>query len=152
MTVDTVEKLSNRQLTSLFAQFIVNSSAIDEVNSLNGSLKKLVINGIDLKVNSMEWNAFRFAYNTREYSNDEQKAITAIMDQLLESDDRSRKGDYYTPAIWVNESQKLLDKNLEQGWRSKYMVWDCAWGTGNLTRDCTRENILKDLYCSTLEQ
>ena len=152
LTVDTVEKLSNRQLTSLFAQFIVNSSAIDEVNSLNGSLKKLVINGIDLKVNSMEWNAFRFAYNTREYSNDEQKAITAIMDQLLESDDRSRKGDYYTPAIWVNESQKLLDKNLEQGWRSKYMVWDCAWGTGNLTRDCTRENILKDLYCSTLEQ
>ena len=32
------------------------------------------------------------------------------------------------------------------------MVWDCAWGTGNLTRDCTRENgtYIKDLYCSTL--
>ena len=28
------------------------------------------------------------------------------------------------------------------------MVWDCAWGTGNLTRDYQ----FADLYCSTLQQ
>ena len=58
----------------------------------------------------MEWNAFAFWYNLRKYSDDEQKAITAITDQLIEDDDRRRRGDFYTPAIWVNESQKLLDQ------------------------------------------
>ena len=110
LTADTADKLSDRQLAQLFAQFIVNSSAIDFNGSLGQGINALIINGIDLKVNTMEWNAFAFWYNLRKYSDDEQKAITAITDQLIEDDDRRRRGDFYTPAIWVNESQKLLDQ------------------------------------------
>ena len=33
-----------------------------------------------------------------------------------------------------------------EDWKEKYVVWDPAWGTGNLTRDYK----FKELYVSTL--
>lgn len=154
LTPETVEKLSNRQQIDLFAQFIVNRKAINKETNLDGELKRISVRGITLDVNSKEWDAFSWMYNLKEYSDDEQKKITAITDQLISEDDRRRKGDFYTPSVWVEEAHKLLDRNLEPNWRNNYMVWDCAWGTGNLTRDCTKHNgtYIKDLYCSTLHE
>jgi len=42
----------------------------------------------------------------------------------------------------------MLDESLGADWRDEYVVWDCASGTNNLTRDFQ----FKELYCSTLEQ
>ena len=42
----------------------------------------------------------------------------------------------------------MISDQLGADWREKYVVWDPAWGTGNLTRDYQ----FKELYASTLEQ
>lgn len=60
---------------------------------------------------------------------------------------RRRKGEFFTPTIWVDEAHKMIEENLGKDWKEKYIVWDPAWGTGNLTRDYK----FKELYCSTIE-
>lgn len=45
---------------------------------------------------------------------------------------RESKGAYYTPAVWVSESQRLLGECLGSSWEDEYFVWDCVAGTGNL--------------------
>lgn len=72
--------------------------------------------------------------------------FTEIADRLIEDTKRRFKGEYYTPINWVNEAHNMLSDNLGDDWKEKYIVWDCAWGTGNLTRDFEFSN----LYCSTL--
>lgn len=154
LTAESVEQFTNRQQASLLAQFIVNRKAIKVETDLDGNIQGLAVNGVDVHVNKKEWNTFSWIYNLKEYADDEQRKITAITDQLIADDDRRRKGDFYTPSIWVDEAHKLLDKNLGENWRDEYMVWDCAWGTGNLTRDCTKLNgtFIRDLFCSTLHE
>ena len=58
-----------------------------------------------------------------------------------------RLGEFFTPTIWVDEAHKMISENLGADWKEKYVVWDPAWGTGNLTRDYK----FKELYCSTIE-
>lgn len=154
LTSESAEMLTNRKQAELFAKFIVNRKAIKKETDLDGNVQSLTIDGTRVNVNEKEWITFSWMYNLKTYNDEDQKKITAITDQLLQEDDRRRKGDYYTPSIWVNEAHKLLDKNLGPNWREEYMVWDCAWGTGNLTRDCTKLNgtYIPDLYCSTLEE
>ena len=45
-------------------------------------------------------------------------------------------------------AHKYVSDTFGENWKDEYIVWDCAWGTGNLTRDYK----FKELYCSTLEQ
>ena len=126
LTPESAEKLTNRQQAALLAQFIVNRKAIKIERDLDGNLQGLIVNGLNVQVDTKEWNTFSWIYNLKEYSSDEQKKITAITDQLISEDDRRRKGDYYTPSIWVEKAHKLMDRNLEANWRDNYMVWDCA--------------------------
>ena len=81
-----------------------------------------------------------------EYNAEEKKTFSAICDRLINDAQRRYKGDFYTPTIWVDEAHKMLSENLGEDWKEEYMVWDCAWGTGNLTRDY----VFGKLYCSTL--
>ena len=41
-----------------------------------------------------------------------------------------------------------MTETFGENWKNEYVVWDCAWGTGNLTRDYA----FKELYCSTLRK
>lgn len=145
----SASKLSSREKVDLFIGTFFNEEFEEtKTNRHVANPDKLRIHGVEVKVNPDKYNQFKIMYNMREYSRLEQKQITAITDRLLEDTDRRRKGDFYTPSIWVDEAHKLLDKNLGENWRDEYMVWDCAWGTGNLTRDYQ----FADLYCSTLQQ
>lgn len=141
-------KLTSREKVDLFIGTFFNEEFEESISRGQTSVDKLKIHGVEVKVNPDKYNQFKIIYNMREYSRLEQKQITAITDRLIEDTDRRRKGDFYTPSIWVDEAHKLLDKNLGENWREEYMVWDCAWGTGNLTRDYQ----FADLYCSTLQQ
>jgi len=85
-------------------------------------------------------------YYAFDYNAEDKKSFTSICDRLLEDSDRRRKGDFYTPTIWVDEAHKMLTENLGSTWKDDYMVWDCACGTLNLTRDYK----FFDLYCSTI--
>lgn len=144
----SASKLSSREKVDLFIGTFFNEEFEETTSRGQSSADKLKIHGVEVKVNPDKYNQFKILYNMREYSRLEQKEITAITDRLIEDTDRRRKGDFYTPSIWVDEAHKLLDKNLGENWRDEYMVWDCAWGTGNLTRDYQ----FNDLYCSTLQQ
>jgi hypothetical protein len=95
-------------------------------------------------------NAFdsMLGYYEFNYNMNDKKSFTSICDRLLEDSDRRRKGDFYTPTIWVDEAHKMLSKNLGTTWKDDYMIWDCACGTLNLTRDYK----FFDLYCSTLSE
>jgi hypothetical protein len=48
----------------------------------------------------------------------------------------------------VDKSHEYITYVFGEDWKEKYVVWDPAWGTGNLTRDYK----FKELYCSTLNQ
>lgn len=142
-------KITQRQKASLFVRTFYSENFDEKKeNRYSNIIKYLEIDGIKVEVDYIKYNNFRLKFNMRQYSGKEQKEITAITDRLIEDLDRRRHGDYYTPSIWVDEAHKLLNKNLGDNWKDEYMVWDCAWGTGNLTRDYR----FKDLYCSTLYQ
>lgn len=120
-------KLTSREKVDLFIGTFFNEE-FEETKTNRHAVNpdKLRIHGVEVKVNPDKYNQFKIMYNMREYSRLEQKQITAITDRLLEDTDRRRKGDFYTPSIWVDEAHKLLDKNLGENWRDEYMVWDCA--------------------------
>lgn len=142
------KNMSSREKVDIFIGVFFNDEFEEiKTNRYATSYDKIKVHGIEVKVNMEKYNQFKLLYAVREYSRLEQKQITAITDRLIEDTDRRRKGDFYTPSIWVDEAHKLLDKNLGNNWRDEYMVWDCAWGTGNLTRDYK----FTDLYCSTLQ-
>lgn len=79
---------------------------------------------------------------------EEKKRITSIADRLIEESSRRRTGDFWTPDIWVDESHRRISRLLGDDWKEKYVVWDPACGTKNLTRDYR----FSKLYCSTLFQ
>ena len=144
------EKMTSREKVSAFIGLFFNPDSIEIKKRRELYVDTVIINGSSIKVNGEEYNNFTiiFRVEAEKYTKAEKKQITAITDRLIEETDRRRKGDFYTPTIWVDEAHKLLSKNLGEDWREEYMVWDCAWGTGNLTRDYR----FKDLYCSTLEE
>lgn len=69
-------------------------------------------------------------------------------DLTFDEHTKTRYGLFYTPEVWVNESHKRISELLGDDWKEKYVVWDPACGTKNLTRDYR----FGELYCSTLFQ
>ncbi|MDU9702052.1 hypothetical protein [Helicobacter pylori] len=70
-------------------------------------------------------------------------------DLLVSDDVRERKGAFFTPKIWVEKSQEYLAKALGQDYQDKYIIWDCAGGTGNLLSGLINK---ANLYLSTLDK
>lgn len=103
--------------------------------------------GNTIAINSDNFDSF-FNYFERKYKPSEKEKFTEISDRLIEDTNRRFKGEFYTPTVWVNEAHKMISESLGDNWREEYCVWDCSWGTGNLTRDYK----FKELYCSTLNK
>jgi hypothetical protein len=78
-----------------------------------------------------------------------QKQIKYRRDLLVPQDIRERKGSFFTPKIWVELSQRYLTEYLGVDWQEKYIVWDCAAGTGNLLAGLTNKD---NLWASTLHR
>ena len=74
--------------------------------------------------------------------------MAAVIDRIVEDTTRRKQGEFFTPAIWVDKAHEYIASVFGDDWKEKYVVWDPAWGTGNLTRDYK----FKELYCSTLHQ
>ena len=114
---------------------------------------KLVIAGTEVSIDKDTYLSFRGHFGLEKtYTLEEQRKFTAIQDRLIEDETRRRRGDFYTPTVWVDEAHRLLDKELGAGWRGNYMVWDCCCGTMNLTRDYTFGVGNENLFASTLVQ
>lgn len=136
-------KIEPRLQSKYFLQLVLNA----DDNDFLPEKGKAYIDGKKVDIDGKAFRAFQSIYKVTEpYTSDEERQLTAIADRLIEDADRRRKGDFYTPTVWVDEAHKLLSKNLGDNWRDEYVVWDCACGTKNLTRDYN----FKELYCSTL--
>ena len=89
-----------------------------------------------------------FKHFEKEYSPKDKNKFTEVSDRLIEDAKRRKSGEFYTPTVFTDYAHKMLSEELGEDWKEKYVVWDCCWGTGNLTRDYR----FKELYASTLEQ
>lgn len=76
-----------------------------------------------------------FDHFAQGYKPSEVEVFYAMKDRLVEDDARRRQGAFFTPALWVAEAHKELDRVLGPTWRKDCVVWDPAAGTANLTRD-----------------
>lgn len=151
LTINDKLNKTSREKIEIFISMFLNIRDIEirtkgGLLSLNATYVDIVVNGKVVTVNKAALEQLQYICTFREYSKLEQKQLTGILDHLIEGRDRRNKGDYYTPKIWVDEAYKIMDKHLGSSWKEDYIVWDCAWGTGNLTRDYTFDN----LFCSTL--
>jgi hypothetical protein len=143
IVIKDYKKYTTNELVNIFITLMINPK-----NNYKHPEKKNVLvheNGKEIAIHGDMFNGF-FKHFQREYTPREKEKFTEIADRLLEDTSRRLKGEFYTPTNWVNEAHKMITETLGPNWRDNYIVWDCAWGTGNLTRDYS----FKELYCSTL--
>jgi hypothetical protein len=137
-------KLSINQRVNLFLQLLINS---DE-NGLNSNNPTILFTKNYGNVKVKEFKSFFKKYEGINYTPNEKEELTAYGDRLIEDETRRRKGEFFTPAVWADEAHKEISNHLGEDWKDRYIVWDCACGSANLTRDYN----FKELYLSTLEQ
>ena len=139
------KKVNANDLVSLFFGSITNK---DEYY-LHPTKKNTLVcpNGKTYPVNGSLLTAFRSHFQS-EYSPKEKARFAEISDRLIEDTTRKNKGEFYTPTPWVNTAHEMITGVFGENWKDEYVVWDCACGSKNLTRDYH----FKELYCSTLEQ
>ena len=138
-------KVAPNEQVSIFVHFITNHDdfIIDRNNP-----KRFSLNGKVYDVNDpLAFGRFCRSFDHIRSVKQKEK-LRATCDRFIEDNNRRMKGEFYTPTEFVDYAHDMIAKEFGEDWKEKYIVWDCAWGTGNLTRDYK----FKELYCSTLEQ
>lgn len=137
------KKIHPNELVSVFIGTILDA---DNYYQHPRNPNKLVTLNGSLDIVGSAFSAFISVFE-REYTPDERRKFAEISDRLVEETKRRRSGEFYTPTPFVDYAHHMLAEELGDDWKEKYVVWDCCWGTGNLTRDYR----FKELYASTLE-
>lgn len=138
------DKIPPNDLVGIFINAIIDrENCYQHPNNEN----KLVCHTKQYEINGKYYKTF-FKHFEKEYSPEDKNKFTEISDRLIEDTKRRRSGEFYTPTLFTDYAHKMLSEELGEDWKEKYVVWDCCWGTGNLTRDYR----FKELYASTLEQ
>jgi len=131
-------------MVNLFAHIMLHpDSVVLQGNKLFTTMFKdtIIIGNVD------NYNGFVQEFS-RKYTPKQKHVFTAILDRLIEDTTRRRQGEFFTPTIWVDKAHEYIASVYGDDWKEKYVVWDPAWGTGNLTRDYK----FRELYVSTLNQ
>lgn len=139
--------LTTNEISNLFVQILVNpiENYLHPINKVSAIVTKS-FNQVPIK-NRKVYQSF-FEHFKSEYTPREKEILTSILDRLVEDVTRRKQGEFFTPTIWANKAHEYITSVFGEDWKEKYVVWDPAWGTGNLTRDYK----FKELYCSTLNQ
>ena len=140
-------KLTTNERANLFIQILVNK----DDNYLHPvSKRKTVVTKSFGEVSIVSRDAFQsfFAHFASSYSPSQKHKLAAVVDRIVDDTTRRKQGEFFTPAIWVDKAHEYVASVFGEDWKEKYVVWDPAWGTGNLTRDYK----FKELYVSTLNQ
>jgi hypothetical protein len=111
--------------------------------------KILISRGDEIKINVNQYDAF-FNLFDLHYKPEERDNLVCIKDRLMETIARRRTGAFFTPFIWTKKAHDMISEQFGNDWRTKFVVWDCASGTNNLTRGWGTQ--FNELYNSTLEQ
>jgi len=140
-------KLDTNELANLFVQLLVNK----EDNYIHpAKRRKTVVTKAfgEVSIKSREGFESFFAHFSSSYSPSQKEKLTAVVDRIVEDTTRRKQGEFFTPAIWVDKAHEYIASVYGENWKEEYVVWDPAWGTGNLTRDYK----FGELYVSTLNQ
>jgi hypothetical protein len=139
--------LSTNEIANLFIQILVNpvENYLHPISKVSAIATKN-FNQVPIK-NRKNYQSF-FEHFKSEYTPREKEILTSILDRLIEYETRRIQGEFFTSTIWVDKAHEYISSVFGEDWKDKYVVWDPAWGTGNLTRDYK----FKELYCSTLNQ
>ena len=140
-------KLTTNERANLFVQILVNK----DDNYLHPVKKrKTVVTKSFGEVSLVSREAFEsfFGHFSSSYTPSQKHKLAAVVDRIVEDTTRRKQGEFFTPAIWVDKAHEYIASVYGEDWKEKYIVWDPAWGTGNLTRDYK----FKELYVSTLNQ
>jgi hypothetical protein len=140
-------KLNTNERANLFVQILVNK----DDNYLHPvSKRKTVVTKSFGEVSIVSRDAFQsfFGHFSSSYTPSQKHKLAAVVDRIVEDTTRRKQGEFFTPAIWVDKAHEYIASVYGEDWKEKYIVWDPAWGTGNLTRDYK----FKELYVSTLNQ
>lgn len=138
-------KLDTNQMANLFVQLLVNP----DQNYLHPvARRKTVVTKAFGEINLKSREVFTsfFSHFSREYTPKQREQLTSVVDRLVQDVTRRKQGEFFTPSIWVDKAHEYISSVYGDDWKEKYVVWDPAWGTGNLTRDYK----FKELYVSTL--
>jgi hypothetical protein len=140
-------KLTTNEKSNLFVQLLVNR---DENYLHPVKRRKMIVTKAfgEVPVQSREGFVSFFAHFASSYSPSQKEKLTAVVDRLVEDATRRKQGEFFTPTIWVDKAHEYIASVYGENWKEEYVVWDPAWGTGNLTRDYK----FKELYVSTLNQ
>lgn len=144
--VKKAKDIDANKLVYIFIDLMVRPD--DSYKHPNKKNTLVLSDGESISINGDSYDSF-FEHFERKYKPSEKEKFTEIADRLIEDTNRRFKGEFYTPTAWVDEAHKMISKQFGDDWKDKYVVWDCAWGTGNLTRDYRN---FKELYCSTLNE
>jgi hypothetical protein len=137
--------LNTNQLANLFTQILINPD--DNYLHPVKKRKTIVTKAFnEVPVKSKEAFESFFSHFSREYTPRQKEDLTAVVDRLIQDVTRRKQGEFFTPTIWVDKAHEYISSVYGEDWKEKYVVWDPAWGTGNLTRDYK----FKELYVSTL--
>ena len=140
-------KFTTNERANLFVQILVNK----DDNYLHPVKKRKTIVSKSLgEVSVISREAFESFFNhfSSSYTPSQKHKLAAVVDRIVEDTTRRKQGEFFTPAIWVDKAHEYIASVYGEDWKEKYIVWDPAWGTGNLTRDYK----FKELYVSTLNQ
>jgi len=140
-------KLTTNEKSNLFVQLLVNR---DENYLHPVKRRKMIVTKAfgEVPVQSREGFVSFFAHFASSYSPSQKEKLTAVVDRLVEDATRRKQGEFFTPTIWVDKAHEYIASVYGENWKEEYVVWDPAWGTGNLTRDYK----FGELYVSTLNQ
>lgn len=143
--VKNSSKIDANRLVYIFIELMINPNENYKHPTKKNTL--VVSDGELVQINGDSYDSF-FSYFERNYKPKEKEKFTEIADRLIEDTNRRFKGEFYTPTLWVDEAHRMISNQFGENWKQEYVVWDCAWGTGNLTRDYR----FNELYCSTLNE
>lgn len=140
------KKILPNDSVNLFANIMLHPDSV----MLNNKTKQLFTGMFKepLSVSNVNSYISFITEYSRVYTPKQKHIFTAILDRLIEDTTRRMQGEFFTPAIWVDKAHEYISSVYGEDWKEKYIVWDPAWGTGNLTRDYK----FKELYVSTLNQ
>ena len=138
-------KLTTNEKANLFIQLIINP----EDNYLHPKKNKIVTKSFgDVTITDKDKFKAFFEHFSRKNTPREKEILTSMVDRLVEDVTRRKQGEFFTPSIWADKAHEYIESVYGENWKEEYVVWDPAWGTGNLTRDYK----FKELYVSTLNQ
>ena len=142
--VITSNKFSAEELVNIF---ITVATERKSKVFFNSNASQIRVNNYTVSINKNNYRNF-VSHFEEQYRPSEKRIFTAISDRLIQDIQRRTSGEFYTPSSFVKYATDQFKRYLGSNWNNDYVVWDPAWGTGNLTRD----NRFANLFASTLNQ